>query len=210
MVGAITDAAREIMRAEGVAALSMHEVARRVGLRTQSLYYYFPSKSALYDALFRLGTQAAAEYQARAAAGAEGFWEELRAVMESYMSFAYEQPELWYLVFERPVPGFVPSPESMVESRALLSTGQRAVAAAIDAGVVAPGLSPEQATDLIAGLIHGLTASHMANEPHLPVGSGRFGSLIPEAVKLLRAAWTPTPGARNQLSDTAATTGGGE
>jgi hypothetical protein len=41
--------------------------------------------------------------------------------------------------------------------------------------------------------MHGLTALHMANEPELPVGSGRFGSLIPAALALFRAAWEPKP-----------------
>ena len=36
---------------------------------------------------------------------------------------------------------------------------------------------------------HGLTVQHMANEPHLPVGSGRYGGLIPAAVALFAAAW---------------------
>ncbi len=47
MVAAILDAARAVMREEGVAALNLHEVARRVGLRTPSLYEYFPGKMAL-------------------------------------------------------------------------------------------------------------------------------------------------------------------
>src|SRR5215203_2841134 len=52
---AILEAARDIMRAEGVGALTLAEVARRVGMRPPSLYEYYPSKLALYDALFRLG-----------------------------------------------------------------------------------------------------------------------------------------------------------
>jgi AcrR family transcriptional regulator len=55
MIAAILDAARTVMREEGVAALNLHEVARRVGLRTPSLYEYFPGKMALYDALYRFG-----------------------------------------------------------------------------------------------------------------------------------------------------------
>ena len=37
---AILDAARAIMREEGVAALSMQELARRVDMRAPSLYNY--------------------------------------------------------------------------------------------------------------------------------------------------------------------------
>ena len=38
--------------------------------------------------------------------------------------------------------------------------------------------------------MHGLTALHMANEPHLPLGQGRFGVLIPAAVALFDKAWS--------------------
>src|SRR5581483_5764495 len=55
MVAAILETARDVMRAEGVAALTLSEVARRLGVTSAALYRYFPGKAALYDALFRLG-----------------------------------------------------------------------------------------------------------------------------------------------------------
>ncbi len=191
MTDAILAAAREVMREEGVAALNMHEVARRVGLRTQSLYHYFSSKAALYDALFLLGTRLLAEQQDNALQGKTDVWERVQAAMEGYMGFAQQHPELWRLTFERPVPGFVPSEESMEESDRLLATARRQVAEAIEAGAMEPGLTPAEATDFINSLMHGLTAAHMANEPHLPAGTGRFGGLLPAAVAFLRAAWGP-------------------
>src|SRR5258708_16229801 len=55
MKNAILEAARQVMREEGVAALNLQEVARRVGVRAPSLYEYFPGKMAIYDALFCMG-----------------------------------------------------------------------------------------------------------------------------------------------------------
>jgi len=49
-----------------VAALSLREVARRVKLQVPSLYAYFPSKMALYDALFREGIRTYQMYRAAA------------------------------------------------------------------------------------------------------------------------------------------------
>jgi len=43
------------MREEGVAALSMQELARRMDMRAPSLYNYFSGKAEIYDVLFRLG-----------------------------------------------------------------------------------------------------------------------------------------------------------
>src|SRR3954464_1023194 len=51
------DHAAAIMAEEGVAGLSLGEIARRMGIRTPSLYVYFPSKHALYDALFARGAE---------------------------------------------------------------------------------------------------------------------------------------------------------
>src|SRR5690348_15033693 len=51
----VLDHAVEIMAEEGVAGLSLGEIARRMSIRPPSLYVYFPSKHALYDALFKRG-----------------------------------------------------------------------------------------------------------------------------------------------------------
>src|SRR5205085_2950582 len=57
VIQGILDTACTVLRDGGVAALNMHEVARRLGMRAQSLYTYFPSKTALYEALFVMGMQ---------------------------------------------------------------------------------------------------------------------------------------------------------
>ena len=193
MRNAILEAARQVMREEGVAALNLQEVARRVGIRAPSLYEYFPGKMALYDALFRMGVRLYVERSRRLTEGTDSFWERSRVGLENYMSFAQEYPELYQLVQERPVPGFVPSEESMAESRQLLTMSDEIVETGIERGSVVLGITIAQARDLFIAMMHGLTALHMANEPELPVGSGRFGSLIPAAVALFRAAWEPEP-----------------
>src|SRR6476469_9107136 len=53
----VLDIAAEIMAEQGVAGLSVGDVARRINIRPPSLYVYFPSKHALYDALFARGAQ---------------------------------------------------------------------------------------------------------------------------------------------------------
>ena len=191
MITAILDAARAVMREEGVAALNLNELARRLGMRTPSLYEYFPSKMALYDALFIMGMRLFRERVERLLAEHSGGWAGLHAALENHMAFAQEYPEFYYLCFERPVPGFVPSTEGLRESQVLLTVSQQAMAQAIERGEIAPGVPAEQAHDLFLALMHGLTALQMANEPEQPVGSGRFGSLTPAAIGLLRAAWEP-------------------
>ena len=55
---------------------------------------------------------------------------------------------------------------------------------------LATDLQEEQITDLVIAIMHGLTALHIANQPHLPVGEGRFGALIPAVVAVLDKAWS--------------------
>src|SRR5579862_9865799 len=134
MKNAILEAARQVMREEGVAALNLQEVARRVGVRAPSLYEYFPGKMAIYDALFRMGVRLYAERMSRLNESSDSFWTRAQAGLENYMTFAQEYPELYQLVFDRPVPGFIPSEESMAESRRLLAMSDEIVEKGIERG----------------------------------------------------------------------------
>jgi hypothetical protein len=126
----------------------------------------------------------------------------LRFFLEGYMRFAQEHPDLYQLCFERPVPGFVPSAESMKESLDGLAGFENELAALIATGQANPGLPTSQARDLIIAMSHGLTSQHMANEPHLPVGAGRYGGLIPFAIAIFEVAWAPEPQAHPDADDT--------
>src|SRR5581483_12443410 len=53
----VVDVAAGIVEEQGAAGLSIGEVARRMGIKPPSLYVYFESKNALYDALFHRGAQ---------------------------------------------------------------------------------------------------------------------------------------------------------
>jgi AcrR family transcriptional regulator len=169
----------------------MQELARRMDMRAPSLYNYFAGKMAIYDALFRLGFEMFDAYVRERTAGAETWQEELRRYLTTYMAFARENPELHQLCFERPVPGFTPSPESLAVSFGALERGYATAARWKEA--IQTDLPEQQMADLVLAVMHGLTALHMANEPHLPVGEGRFGSLIPAAVSLFDSAWSQTP-----------------
>ena len=187
MTARILDTAREIMRTEGVAALSMQELARRLDMRAPSLYNYFSSKTDIYDALFRLGFRLFGEHIAETAREAHSWQDELRLNIEAYMTFALGNPELYQLCFERPVPGFVPSAESLQVSFGILHQSYERAARLLP--MMNTDLSPQQVADLIISIMHGMTALHIANEPNLPLGEGRFGSLIPAVVSVLDKAW---------------------
>jgi AcrR family transcriptional regulator len=186
-VQTILDTARAIMREEGVAALSMQELARRMDMRAPSLYNYFSGKREIYDTLFRLGFNLYREHLNDQLKDAANLQDELRLNFEAYMSFAIANPELYQLCFERPVPGFVPSKASLETSFGLLQ--QIYQRAEQFKGALDTDLSAQQIVDTVIAMTHGLTALHLSNEPHLPVGQGRFGSLIPAVMTILEKAW---------------------
>ena len=183
----ILDTARAIMREEGVAALSMQELARRMDMRAPSLYNYFSGKMEIYDTLFRLGFTLSDEHRREVLKEAEDIHDEIRLSIEAYMSFALEHPELYQLCFERPVPGFIPSKASLELSFGLLHQAYEQVDVLRE--VLETDLSSQQLADTVIAITHGLTALHLANEPDLPIGQGRFGSLIPVVVSILETAW---------------------
>ena len=185
-IASILEAARAIMREEGVAALTMQELARRMDMRAPSLYNYFSGKMEIYDTLFRLGFKLWGEIVEKAAQESTGFQDEMNRIIEGYMTFALDNPELYQLCFERPVPGFVPSQESLEVSFGILSYSRGRVEQFMHE--LNTSLTSEQIINLVIAVSHGLTAMHLANEPHLPLGQGRFGSLIPAARSMLEAS----------------------
>src|SRR3954453_7026160 len=63
--------AGELMAEQGAGGLGVGEIARRMGIRPPSLYVYFPSKNALYDALFARGAELLVETMQEHAAQAD-------------------------------------------------------------------------------------------------------------------------------------------
>ncbi len=193
MVAAILDTSREVMREHGVAALNLQEVARRLGIRAPSLYEYFDSKAALYDALFCVGVGLWAEYvDALLAREFRSPWDLLRAMFEAYIEFGDDHPEMYKLIHERHVPGFEPSEASLAESVHLTNQGIEALRPWIEKGTMSTGLSPDDAFDLVIGVMRGLAGAHVADRPGDRAPTARFRRLVPAAVALFEASWTPS------------------
>lgn len=185
----ILSIAREEMQAEGVAALSLGTIARRLGMRPPSLYTYFDSKHAIYDALFRRGFLEFGRRMNERPYQDGTLRQNLESLMTTYMRFAQENQDLYQLMFQRPVPGFVPSEESMAVSLGQLNASKEQFAYLLEGEDNTLTIPFEEARDLVIAFEHGLTEMHLANNPDLPVGEGRFGQLIPQAVQILLDAW---------------------
>src|SRR5215475_10558483 len=183
------DAAVAIMEEAGVGGLSMSEIARRMGMRQPSLYKYFPSLHAVYDALFARGLAGSgAAIQAAVAAGPRGVVT-IRAAGRALVRWAVENPALAQLLFWRPVPGFAPTAATFAPSVALMGQLRAAFAAAVRAGVLHPDAASEEAPRLFTVVLSGLISQQMANEPGVGYDTGMFTSLTDAALDMFFARY---------------------
>lgn len=192
MRSGILEVAREIMRERGIAALNLNEIARRVGITTPALYTYFPGKMALYDALYRMGLRLFREAEEELWRTIEPNWERIRAWFELRLALAEQHPELYHMVFDDPIPGFVPTSESTEEVRQITQAAVRGISEVIEAGVMEPNLPPEQVTDLLFTMRRGIVAEHIGKHRRVQPPD-RFARLIPDVLAVLQVAWQPKP-----------------
>jgi AcrR family transcriptional regulator len=176
----IVAVAWRLARERGLAGWALRDVAEAMGMQAPSLYVYFDSKNALYDAMFadgnaemlRHGALALAEVRARDLPAVDV----LRIAARLFLDFCVEDPARYQLLFLRTIPGFEPSEESYALAREVLAQGAEVLAAA-GAG------EPEQ-MDLWTALIGGLAAQQVSNDP----GGDRWLRLVDRAVDMYVAA----------------------
>jgi len=194
-IAEILDIAEEVMAEVGVNALSLAEVARRLGVQPPSLYKYFPSLMAVYDALFLRGQAEHFGVMDHAMAGASRGVEALTAGLEASGRWALAHPAMAQLLFWRPVPSFEPSPEAFAPSIEMVALQRAALADAVAAGQLGAEADSDEAVYLVSTLITGVLSQAIANEPQLEWGQGRFTALFPKLMKLLVAVYpATTPG----------------
>lgn len=185
----ILDIARDVMTEEGVNGLSLAEVARRLGVQPPSLYKYFPSLMAIYDALFLRGQLENLAEMRRGMVGAEPGLDALIAGLEASGRWALRNRAVAELLFWRPVPSFHPSDEAFAPSVEMVELQRRALAVAVAAGQLGPDANDEDAVYVVSTLIVGVLSQAFANEPDLPWGEGRFTPTFARLMRLLPAAF---------------------
>lgn len=195
----ILDIATKIMAEEGVNGLSVAEVARRLGVQSPSIYKYFPSLIAIYDALFRRGQVEHLEVMRGAMADAEPGFAGLTVGLEASGRWLLAHRPIAELMFWRPVPSYEPSAEAFAPSVEMVALQRAKLAEAVAAGDLGPGADSEEAVYLVSTLIIGVLSQAMANEPDLEWGMGRFTSTFPKLMLLFAAAY-PMPSAEPNRS----------
>jgi AcrR family transcriptional regulator len=175
----ILDAAWDLVRANGLGALAMRELGARVGMRAQSLYAYFPSKFAIYDAMFSESNRELMRRLSVLDAMPDPI-EALRERARIFLAFCAEDQGRYQLLFQRTIPGFEPSPEAFAPAIEVLDAARDAIAAC--------GISDPRALDMWTALVSGLAAQQTANEP----GGDRWARLVDDATAMFTTYYVAT------------------
>jgi AcrR family transcriptional regulator len=155
-VASIVGSAWALARDHGIGGVTLHALAREVGMRQPSLYAYFDSKNALFDAMFADGNRQLLERldalkvpgDPRAA---------VKKFMQAFVTFALEDTGRCLLLFQRPVPGFEPSPESYAYAQKVLDLAVGVLRAA--------GVEDQGDIDCFVAMVAGLIDAQMSNDP---------------------------------------------
>jgi AcrR family transcriptional regulator len=163
----ILDAAWEIARAEGLPAVTLREVAGRIGMRAPSLYSHFESKNAIYDAMFgQAWSELAAALDAMPPLpGAPR--EAILAWTQAFFDFATSDLARIQLMNQRTIPGFQPSQEAYAASLAVYER-MRAIMSRY-------GVEAQADLDIYTALVGGFVDQQLANDP----GGTRWRDQLP-------------------------------
>jgi AcrR family transcriptional regulator len=174
-----------LARREGLAAISLRDLADSVGLRQPSLYVYFDSKLALYDALFADGyRQLLADLDSRDYCG------DTRVALVRFLAdqikFAGDDIVRHQMLFQRTIPGYEPSPQSWALALEFYEKASAVVKAA--------GIESQPDLDIFTAIVSGMSHQQVANDP----GGTRWVDHAERAVNMLLAAAAPPPTRRTK------------
>lgn len=187
----VVDHAVEIMAEDGVAGLSLGEIARRMGIRPPSLYGYFPSKHALYDALFKRGWELLLadlqEYDAAEPPDGENLAAILTRFGEHFARWSVEHPAYAQLLFWRPVPGFRPSEAAYGPAVDVYKLGLRRFTELHERGVIRADADVNLALRQWTTVISGVIGQQLSNAPQEPFDRGQYTTQIPVLAEMFAA-----------------------
>jgi AcrR family transcriptional regulator len=153
---AIVAEAWNLASEHGIGGVSLHALAKAVGMRQPSLYGYFESKLALYDAMFADGNRQlldrleALDLPAAPRAA-------VKVSMRAFVDFAVADAARAELLFHRPIPGFEPSPESYAVAEQVLGHAVALLAAA--------GMTDPADVDCVIAMVAGIVDAQTSNDP---------------------------------------------
>lgn len=153
----ILEAAWRLAERDGIAGLSLRDLAGEVGMQAPSLYTYFPSKAAIYDEMFAEGFRALDAALDEVTVDPDDAVGSVARSIAAYIDFCRESVARFQLLFTRAAPGWEPSDDAYAVSLASFErmTDRLAELGVDDAGHI----------DLLTALTTGLASQQVANDP---------------------------------------------
>jgi AcrR family transcriptional regulator len=181
----VVTTALEVMTGAGAAGLSLGEVAKRMGVRTPSLYGYFPSKAALCDEIFARGWRELGEVmqQSREEPTDDAAVQLLQG-FTAFVGWAIGHRAHAELMFWRPVPGWEPGPEAFGPALDVLEAMHSSLATMQRRGMLRPDISVQEMGRVVTVLTTGVISQQLSNEPGVPLAQGRFTATLPHLVAM--------------------------
>ncbi len=188
---ALLEASVQLIARDGVEALSLREVAQRVGVSPAAPYHHFSNKAQLLGAIAATGFDGLAQAMDQAVAKSPPGdpIARLRALGEAYVAFALARPTEFRLMFR---PGLVSDKDLPPDCTPDRTFGALMEALAAVAPLLPPGLIRPEALTLAAwAIVHG-AAELVLDGPLGTPGEGpmklppqRVGPLVVEAFTTL-------------------------
>jgi AcrR family transcriptional regulator len=180
----LLDTASSLLERDGPDALTMRRIAAEAGCSTSVLYTMFGGKAGIAEGLWREGfTRLAAALDQ--ATGADPL-QRLAAMGRAYRSNALANRSYYAVMFQRPIPGFQPSPQAYEESLRPLHMLAHTVADCIDRGVFRAE-DPRHIAGVLWAAAHGAVSLELARYEGAVDAERRFDDLCAAA-----AAWFTT------------------
>ena len=174
----VLDAASRLLEAEGPDALTMRRIAGEVGCSTSVLYTMFGGKAGVAEGLWREGFE-------RLRGAMERVTDDdplgrLAALGRVYRENALANRAYYAIMFQRPIPGFRPSPEAYAESLQPLRILVDAAADCIRAGVFRDA-DPARVAGVLWAAAHGAVSLELAGYEGAIDAEARFQELMAAA-----------------------------
>jgi TetR/AcrR family transcriptional regulator len=96
----VLEAALASFGGKGYEATSLDQLAAELGIRKQTILYYYPSKAELLDAVIDISSASLSETLEAALADAGPGWDRVEAIIRSVFRLALRRPELLGLLRE--------------------------------------------------------------------------------------------------------------
>ena len=187
----VEEAIRQFGR-EGYQGASLDQIATAVGVRKQTLLYYFPNKPALLEACLTAAADRLVTDIAAALEGKETYWDRAEAVIHAVFTLAEGWPEFPMFIREAGRLG----PDAFERFAEVIDPMRRRAVDFLQAGMDAGEIRPQDAAFLLFTLYTAVVGSLTeASVLHAVVGAGKSRASLKrrerEVLSFVRGALQP-------------------